>query len=394
MADLGTIKLGEADIELAELHVPASGVWFADCTLVNAEAPTGRQTLVIGDQSFVGTVDDSHSGEFGAKTVVRLIGGANGWSQVLPGRDYPNDAGVKAKLVAADAARECGERLGDFAPAQERLGVHYVREEGPASRTIEDAARGAAWWVGFDGITRVGTRATSKAGKHTLLSWNPKTLFAELVCDSLSALPIGATIPASEVLPEPVTIQSLEIRVTAESVRVHAWCGEQPGTSLIETLKALIARVLDRKLLGTYHYRVIRMSGDRCDLQPVKASSGMPKLVTVSMWPGVSGIHCRLTRGTEVAVQFLDGDRTRPIVNAFVGRGGPGDVPEGIEIGGPNGALAARQGDVCEVLLPPCVLVGTIGPGAGTPFTAVATFPLAKTLGTITGGSAKEVRIK
>jgi hypothetical protein len=394
VTDFSALTLNGSNIASAIVYVPAIGVWFADCTYVDTGDISGSATIQIGDTTLIGTIDDLHSGTFGAKTFARVVGGGGGWSTLVAERSYANDAGVKAKLVLADAARECGERLDvtSFTPGVEKLGVAYTRPKGLASVALEDAARGADWRVDYDGITRVGARQGATTGQHLLLSWDPSTLYAELACDSLTAIQIGAVIPASEILPQSVTIQSLEVHITTSGLRVRAWCGESHSTPLLDTFRSLVERIVAKKLFGKYHYRVIRMNGDRVDLQPVKRSSGMPTLVTVSMWPGVSGFHARLTPGTECAVEFLDGDRARPIVTAFTGRGGPNAIPQSIDIGGPNGALAARQGDTVEILLPPCIASGTIA-GVGT-FTAVLTFPISKTLGSITTGSAKNVRIE
>jgi len=51
------------------------------------------------------------------------------------------------------------------------------------------------------------------------------------------------------------------------------------------------------------------------------------------MWPGVSGVHATLTPGVEVLVQFIDGNRAKPAIVGFVGKGGAGFAPVGVDIG-------------------------------------------------------------
>ena len=389
---LGTLQLQGMDLQEALVCVPWSGVWFADCDLVSGTPPSGRVTLQLGDLALVGTVEPRHSGSFGERSRVRVLGGAGRWGELLPRRPgYANDAGVKASLVASDAARDCGEIL-DTSGLTARLGSAYAREEGPAWRILEDALRGTPWRVDYDGVTRVGARAPGALGPSALLlEWDAQSLAATLSCNSLRDVPIGATLPADERLKSAQVIRSLEFHVKPSGVRVRAWCGQGAQSSLAETLKALVERFQDQRLLGSYAYRVARMNGDRVNLQAESVSSGLPDLITVPMWPGVSGAHATLTLGALVAVQFLNGDRARPFISNFVGRGGPGDVPQALELGGSGGALAARQGDPVDVLIPPAIFSGTIG---GAPATGVLTFPMAKTLGTITGGSAKGIRIK
>ena len=156
--------------------------------------------------------------------------------------------------------------------------------------------------------------------------------------------------------------------------------------ALTQALASAVARLTDQRLHGVYRYRVLRLSVDRVELQAVRKGAGLPDLLPVSMWPGVAGAHATLALGAEVLVQFVEGDRTMPIVTGFAGRGGQGHVPTLLEICTP-GLPAARQGDAVQVTLPPAAFSGTIG---GSPATGTVTWaPPATANGTITGGSAK-----
>src|SRR4051812_38464211 len=119
-----TMLLGKVQIETAVLQVPNVGVWFADCSLLDGEIPAGQVTMQLGDQAFVGTIDPAHSGSFGARGRARIVGGAGTWGKSLAPKGYVNDAGVKAVLIAADAAREAGEKL-ETAGITEKLGTAY-----------------------------------------------------------------------------------------------------------------------------------------------------------------------------------------------------------------------------------------------------------------------------
>lgn len=387
---LGLLQLAGIDLSEAVVYVPNQGVPFADCQLTQGPTPSGLVVLQLGDLALSCTVDPEHSGAFGEQQRARVLCGAGAWGSLLAPRGYSNDAGVKASLVASDAARECGETL-DASSLQVRLGAAYAREAGPAWRTLEDALRGAPWRVDFDGVTRLGARpAGSLAQSALLLSWDAQSLTAEFAVDSLLDVPIGAVIPADARLATPQTVSSLEFHIRADSVRVRARCGALQNSALADTLRALVERLGSQRLWGCYPYRVARMNGDRADLQAESKQLGIPDLITIPMWPGVSGTHATLADGALVVVQFLNGDRARPVITNFVGRGGPGDLPSELEIGGPNGALAARQGDSTSTPLPPAIFSGTIG---GVPATGVLVFPAVTVPGAVTGGSAKNVRI-
>jgi hypothetical protein len=140
-------------------------------------------------------------------------------------------------------------------------------------------------------------------------------------------------------------------------------------------------------VFGLYRYRVVRMASDgRVELQAVRRIVGLPDLLPISQWPGVAGTHAELAPGTVVLVEFVEGDRGMPVITHFVGKDGSDFTPVSLVLGGIDGPPAARSGDAVEVLLPPAVFSGTIG---GAPASGVLTFPLMKTSGTITAGSAK-----
>jgi hypothetical protein len=378
-----------ARAQRVRLTVPARGVWVAEVQLENDETRSGSVELHLGALVARGVVDASDSGVVGGVSTLRIVGGAGAWGRVAAPKHYHNDLGVKASLVAQDAAREAGETLGAFVPRAERVGKDYARQSLPLARALEDAAGGADWWVGLDGVTQVGTRATSTPdpAKYEVMAYDPDGRRVTLAVDSPDLVPIGAIL--SKNLPEALTVRELQIEASAEDLRVVAWCGQGPG-ALQNAFRALVARLTDGKLFGAYRYRVTRVVGDRVELQAVRKAAGLPNTLPLSMWPGVAGSHATLAPGAEVLVQFLEGDRTQPVVTAFAGADGQGFVPLLLELGGKGGPFAARQGDAVQVTLPPASFEGTIG---GSPATGTVTWvPPATANGTITGGSTK-VRI-
>lgn len=383
MADGFPITCGGIGCASVLLHVPSVGPWFADVKLteVKGDMPAGGIELVIGDVTLKATVTDP-SGTYGEQRSLRVVAGAGSWGKPLVARNYSNDAGTKATTLATDAAKEAGETMAAGISLPTVYPSHYVRNAGPASRTIEDAAAGVPWWVDYAGVTQVGQRFVTVPGKGArVLDYNPATQHVTLAVDSLTDIGIGTQL-IDERWQGTLTVSSLEISITSASVRVTAWVGKG-ADNFLESMRALIGRLMPQGLFGKYRYRVIRMNGDRVDLQIVKKQTGLPDIATCDMWPGVSGIHAKLANGAEVAVSFLDGDRSQPVIDSFVGRGGPGAQPERIEIGGPNGADAAVKGGTVEVLFPPMIFNGTIG---GSPASGVVSSMTGKTLGSIATG--------
>lgn len=391
MADSFPITCGGVDCSLVTLSVPSVGPWFADCTLISSDiAPAGTVQLVIGDVTLTGTVEPAHSGNFGERRVVRVVAGGGGWGKQIAARAYSNDAGVKAQRIASDAADMAGERLA--ATITGSFGAHYVRDAGTASRALEEVAQGVPWWVDFAGLTQVGKRFAVPAGSGArVLDYEPGRQEVTLAIDSLNDVPIGAQLNDGDAArwEGTLTVAAIEVKITAASLRVSAWCGAG-GDLLVDTMRQLVARVMPQGLFGSYRYRVVQMNGDRVDLQAVKKGS-LPDLVTVDMWPGVSGTHAKLAAGTHCVVVFLDGDRNDPIITNFVGRAGPGEIPDDLTIGPEATANgAARQNDTVTMMWPPMAIIGTaiIG-GVPSQITGVVTALAGQTLGTITTGSAK-----
>lgn len=369
-----------------------TGPWFADVDL-DSDTPLSLEpmssTLRLGTLEMRGTVAPQFDGAFGEQRRTRIVAGAGGWAAIVEPKPYHNDAGVKAQLVAEDAAREVGETLGGFVPAIERMGFDYARQAAVAARTLEDAAGpDVAWWVDFGGVTHVGPRPSSAAGDdaYTLLAYDPRSRIATLSVDDPAAVGIGSII--SEGLGDARAVRQLDIRVDAGELRLIAWLGGSTvePDRLVGILRAIARRATDGRLYGVYRYRVVRQAGERVELQAVRRGAGLPDLGPVSMWPGLAGLYTDLTPGAEVLVSFVEGDRSQPIVTGFAGPGGQGFVPVHITLGGVAGAPAARVGDAVETLLPPATFSGQLN---GAPISGVLTWPNTKALGTITAGSSK-----
>lgn len=380
---IGAATIAGHPVVAARVHVPSSGPWFADVELEGDPDVEGQVTLQLGELALVGTVDATRSGTFGLQRKLRLVAGAGSWGKLLGAKAYHNDAGVRALTVAEDAAREAGESLGDATPASTTIGKDYVRPSGVAARALEDALGGANWWVDYDGVTQAGTRipVAAVAGTYEVLEHDPRARLVVIAVDDLEAVGIGSVL--TDRLDAPQTVRELELEVTSASARIRAWCGEGVGGRLASAIRNVIARATEGRLFGLWRYRVVTLSGDRVNLQPINLAAGLPDLANISMVPGVAGAHAELALGAEVLVEFIEGKRTAPVITHFAGKDGNGFVPVRLTLGSAAAAPnAARQGDAVRVTIP----IGTFLVAASD---GVANAAPVLVDGTITSGSSK-----
>lgn len=387
------LSLGGQALTRVSLHVPFTGPWYADCDFADDAVGVkdgASVQLVLGATTLVGTLQRSKDGVFALQRKVRVLAGAGGWGNIIPSKAYPNDRGVSPKTVAQDAAAACGETLGSFDVAG-RLGNNYARQAGLASRTLDDVAGDVSWWVGYDGTTVVGVRPshTVVAGVQ-VLEVDPRHATATLGVDEITDVAIGDTI-TDERLGKSLVVRSLEVHADDTKLRVIAWCGTGKRNLLLDAITNIVNKILEaRGLFGTYRYRVTGMRGTRVDVSPVNVKLGLPAQISISMSPGVAGAHATLKSGSVVLISFVDGNRGDPRITSFGGREDPNNVPDRLELGGPNGADVARKGDTVTGLLPPAVFVGTIVVGGvPSPATGAIVWNPPQIIATISDGSSK-----
>jgi hypothetical protein len=200
------------------LRVPSVGVWVADCDLDTGAEVSGAVVLEVGALSLTGTA--ARTGTHGERTLVRVVGGAGGWATVLPTKAYHADNGVKLSTVVGDIIREAGETLSGTLTGT--VGIDFVRQDGPASRSIRQAIGTAAWWVGYDGATRVAERVqTEIATAYQVLSYDPRDRVATIATDAPEGIVIGSVIRTG--LDTPIEVVDLEIAVSGGALRLQAW---------------------------------------------------------------------------------------------------------------------------------------------------------------------------
>lgn len=354
---MGMSTLAGHRVTSARVALPAWGAWYAEASLDGEHTVSGRVELKVADLTLSGTV--LSGGPDKGRSFYRIVGGAGGWGRTIGEESYDDDAGVKKLTVFGDAAAAVGETIDlSSLTTADRLGPRYTRPEGPASRVLElHASR--AWYVGEDGVTRLGKRSTSTLPPkvtHGPVDLARRTV--TLASDSIASILPGVVVDG---------LEAVDVRheLTPSGLRSTIWGSVGGGSSRALEAFRKIFEQLDpfRKFRGVTEYRVVTQQGELLDLQPVLVSSGMPELPRVPVRPGVSGCRSDVMLGSSVLVGFVNSDPGRPYVAAFEDADGAGFVPLMTEIDAQtfvklaDGArLMAATGDLAGGILP---IVGT-----------------------------------
>lgn len=305
----------------ARVTLSAWGCWYADASVDGEHTLSGRVELQVADLTLSGTV--LSGGPDKGRSFYRLVAGAGGWGRKIPAESYDDDAGVKKSTVFGDAAAKAGETLDlSSLKASDRLGPRYTRPEGRASSVLElHASR--AWYVGEDGVTRLGQRPASKLpAKATLGPVDRARKTVTIASDSIATILPGLVV-------EGLMAVDVQHELSPSGLRSTIWGSMADGKDrALEALRAVMEQ-LDpfRRFRGVTEYRVVTQEGSMLNLQPVLASSGMPDLPRVPVRPGVAGCKSDVMLGALVLVTFVNSDPGRPYVAGFEDADGAGFVP-------------------------------------------------------------------
>lgn len=321
------ITLSGHSVVSARVMLPTWGVWWAEVTLTEGADLEGPVVLSLEGLALAGSV--MSGGVYAGAARYRIAGGAGGWGRVLPPKSYANDAGVKASTIIADAAAACGEMV-DVSPlAGVSVGPAYVREGGPAGRVLEAVApRG--WYVGEDGVTRIGRRPrTAVTADVAVLDCDLASGVVRVDAPDLGQLVPGAVVEGVE------AVDVVHEAANGGVVTTIYGAGIASTSRRLAALSRLLEQ-LDpaRRFRGVYEYRVVTQEGERLSLQPVRVSLGMPDLRRVLVRPGIAGARCEVELGARVLVAFVDADRARPVVVGFEDAEGSGFAPRALYLGG------------------------------------------------------------
>lgn len=326
------ISINEKPLSSITLKVPSKGPWIARCSVIDAPELSGKVSIKIGKTELSGTVLEDQSDTYALSRKLVVVGGGAGWGKLPEAKPYHSDDGVNAKTVASDLAADVGEELDAFEPGKAKLAADYVRHSGvPASQCLEDVIGGVNWVVDYEGKTQVGDIDPSDIDteSYEVLHYDPDARTVLITLLELDKLKLGSKL--TERLDAPQTVREFEVTVDrAISVLCHTG---KADTDLSDLFDSLTRKTADRRIFGKYRYRVSGMESDgRVSLQVVDPECGLPDLSPISMWPGHAGVHCELTNSAEVLVEFIEGNRTLPIITHFAGKDGRGFVPVRTEI--------------------------------------------------------------
>jgi len=252
---------------------------------------------------------------------------------VVPAKSYANDAGITRAKVLTDAATDCGETF-DATTATGVLGPQWHRENAPASNALHLIAP-RAWYVGEDGVTRLGARQTRQYTGSA----------ARVAADLAQSRVVLAANDVSELLPGVVVdgITAVDVchELDGDKLRTTIWGAQSVGGALARVVDALTAKY---RYAATYEYRVVTPSGERLNLQPVRVSTGMHDLQRVPVRPGLPGCKASHTLGSLVLVTFVDCDPARPVVVGFDDAESLGYLPTELDLCDGLGRVL-REGD-------------------------------------------------
>lgn len=319
---MSVVSINGFEAVSVKLHVPHRGAWWAKVELTDAPELEGSVEIAIDELRLTGTALPSESGTHGGHRKTLVFAGAAGWGTEMPPQHYRADTGVRARLVAEDAAREAGETLGTFEPAAERLGPHYVLQTGVARRVLEDVIGDVLWWVDYDGVTHVAAeRPTVEAidDNYRVIDHDPIERLVTIELEDPREIVVGSVL-ATEGLDEEQTVRELDLMATSGGLDMQVWTGVDRYGRADSQAYRVHRRYADARLWGSWRYRVTRQNGFNLDCRPVLAENGLPELVNVELSPGIPGADADLADGTEVLVEFVEGNRSLPRVVAFAGR--------------------------------------------------------------------------
>lgn len=273
----------------------------------SAPLPSGTVTVNVFDQDVVATVDAPASSRFADRAIVRVVGGKNGWNDLVTARDFANDDGVDVDTIIRATAADVGETIAETPSL--RIGKNYPRSAGVASRVLA----GLDWYVDFQGQTHVASRPlVSPPADAEVLAYDPLT--RTLTIGTLDSL----IVPGMQFIDTfgrwsgTLTVRDVEQRFTADGESVAtAFCGTDTSSqSARELLDRFVAESVRLPYLKSYRYRIVAQDDDgRLELQALEKIPGLPDVLPLEVWTGVQGATAKYSAldGAIVSITFIEG---------------------------------------------------------------------------------------
>ncbi len=312
----GSITFNDRRVLSGTITMPYYGAWTADLILATSDDIAASGKLVVGDLTLHGTVH--REAPFGGGKSVRLVGGGNGWHNVLPKKGYSHIVGIRSSSVLSDAARECGEKIN--VSRDTFLGLNWAREEASAERVLH-LLLGEKWWIDTEGVTQINDRETKAVtSPFTVIAWSGSKGRFEIATEKVSDWLPGRTFTAPQVIGTH-TIACSTISVDNDGkLRIFVLDGDNTRDRLRQDIRALIrAEIATLTYAGVYEYKVNATSSSFLGvstLDLVSTSNLVPDLTNVPLGAGM-GIVAPPATGTKARVQFVNCDPARPEVIAL-----------------------------------------------------------------------------
>lgn len=354
---MGIATLAGHNVTSARITIPAWGLWYAEASLDGEHTLTAGQSVELKAAGLTLRGAVLAGGPIKGRSAYRIVAGAGGWGRVVAKKGYSSDAGVRILTVITDAAAAVGETVAITTDA--RTGPAFEREAGRASLVLQSVAP-EAWYVDEAGVTRLGRRTAS-----TLTAPVPRVSPADLARATVTLAPtsLAGLLPG-------ITVDGIEAvdvvhDIDPKGIRSTVYGARGSGSSRVNAVWQKLFEQLDpdRDFRAVWEYRVVLQSGDRLELQPVLASSGMPDLRRVRMRPGVSGCNSTVALGSHVLVTFVNGSRGRPVVTQFADAEEDGFTPILTEI---DASTFVKLADGARLMPATGDLAGGIWPIVGT----------------------------
>jgi hypothetical protein len=218
-------------------------------------------------------------------------------------------------VFAEKLAEAAGERVQLATGVNRKLGPVVARlgtvDAGALLSQACAAPAGAAvvpWWVAPDGTTWLGPRTGAAVAARAVDSDALGRAYVYAEDDATGLLP-GCTVDGA-----PIVELVIEAGEGVREVATVAVGDEDPET-FWGLLRRFVLRVLGPHVSARtlYRYVVREVNGDgTINVRPVRSLLA-PELDNVRVWPGIAGGRCEPKAGSEVLIQFADGD---PVASA------------------------------------------------------------------------------
>lgn len=260
-----------------------------------AEEPAALGTLVLGSRSFSGVA--AYPKAQNGLWSFRFVAGKNGWGNAIPERFFAGP------ITLADVIRITAQTVGESVIVDASAGGEvpsYLRPAGPARRVLA----GARWYVGEDGITRVGVPRTSR-------EWARESVLISRRTSVSGAEGSGEEPPA----PGDSALADEETRVTFASTwgdLAGNFSADLDGIApLGEAMRGAVRSAAADPGAREYEF----VSGA---WRGVARGSADLEAAAVSPWI-FPGSEIEFSEGTRGVIGYADGDRTQPRILAATG---------------------------------------------------------------------------